>query len=150
MNVTVIMGSDKDLSFCNKIKDTLSEYGIEGNLLIASAHKAVHFLLDSMRKIEEENEDVVYITVAGMSNALSGVVDSNTTKPVIACPPPGTEIDVWSSLRMPSSVCPGVVLSPTNAALLAVKILGLKEKSLSNSIDNLHKRNEQKIINSNA
>ncbi len=145
------MGSDKDLDFCKKIKDTLADHGVLAKYLLASAHKSIYFLLESMKEIEEKDEDgnIVYITVAGMSNALSGVVDSNTSKPVIACPPPGKDIDVWSSLRMPSSVCPGVVLNPSNAALLAVKILGLKEDYLCKSINNLHKKNEQTIIKNN-
>ena len=33
------------------------------------------------------NQKVVFVTVAGRSNALSGVVAANTHRPVIACPP---------------------------------------------------------------
>lgn len=34
-------------------------------------------------------EQVVYIAVAGRSDALSGVMSANTVNPVIACPPYG-------------------------------------------------------------
>ena len=66
--------------------------------------------------------------MAGRSNALSGFVDGAVSAPVIACPPPSEALggaDVFSSLRMPSGIAPGVVLDPGNAALLAAKILGL-------------------------
>ncbi|MCB0242200.1 MAG: AIR carboxylase family protein, partial [Anaerolineae bacterium] len=75
----------------------------------------------------------VYITVAGRSNALSGLVDGTVAAPVIACPPYSDRFggaDIFSSLRMPSGIAPAVVLEPSGAALLAAKILSLAEPAL--------------------
>ena len=79
----------------------------------------------------------MYITVAGRSNALSGMVDANVTAPVIACPPYSDRFggaDLYSSLRMPSGVAPAVVLEPDGAALLAAKILALGDPALREQV----------------
>ena len=69
-------------------------------------------LLDVLAEYEASGEVGVYITVAGRSNALSGMADANVTAPVIACPPYSDKYggaDLYSSLRMPSGVAPAVV-----------------------------------------
>ncbi|MEJ5167368.1 MAG: AIR carboxylase family protein, partial [Thermoanaerobaculia bacterium] len=53
--------------------------------------------------------------------------------PVIACPPYSEKFsgaDIFSSLNMPSYVSPMVVLDPENAALAAIKILGMEDEKL--------------------
>jgi 5-(carboxyamino)imidazole ribonucleotide mutase len=96
---------------------------------------------------EYEKGNVVFITIAGMSNALSGFTDAQTYCPVIACPPYSDKFgggDVFSSLRMPSGVAPLTVLSPENAALAAAKIFGLSNQKIQQKIVEFQdkKRNE--------
>jgi 5-(carboxyamino)imidazole ribonucleotide mutase/phosphoribosylaminoimidazole-succinocarboxamide synthase len=91
-------------------------------------------LLRVLEEYERAGGPRVYITVAGRSNALSGLVDAQVAAPVIACPPYSDRFgggDIWSSLRMPSGVAPAVVLEPAGAALLAVKMLGLVDGALA-------------------
>jgi len=79
----------------------------------------------------------VYITVAGRSNALSGLVDAATQYPVLACPPPSEQwsaYDIWSSLHMPSGIASALILDPVNAALCAAKLLALKDEALRENI----------------
>jgi 5-(carboxyamino)imidazole ribonucleotide mutase len=124
--VVIIMGSKADLEWSARIATTAREFGLEAVMRIASAHKVPLTCLDIIRQFE--TEQVVFITVAGRSNALSGFSDAQTYCPVIACPPYGDKFggtDVYSSLRMPSGVAPMVVLEPDNAALAAAKIFGL-------------------------
>ena len=90
-----------------------------------------------------------YITVAGRSNALSGMVDANVTAPVIACPPYSDEYggaDLYSSLRMPSGVAPAVVLEPASAALLAAKILAVADAALRKRIAAAQRAQTQHLI----
>jgi phosphoribosylaminoimidazole carboxylase PurE protein len=90
-----------------------------------------------LRHYEADPRPKVYVTVAGRSNALSGFVDAAVSAPVIACPPPSEAFaggDIFSSLRMPSGVAPGVVLDPANAALLAAKILGLVDPGVRQKV----------------
>ena len=133
MFVPIIMGSKADLPHGQAIADALKAFGIASELRVASAHKATRYVLDLLAAYEADPRPKVYITIAGRSNALSGVVDANVTAPVIACPPYSDRFagaDLYSSLRMPSGVAPAVVLEPTAAALLAAKILALADPAL--------------------
>ena len=136
-NVVIIMGSKGDLEWSQRIAAALGELGIESVLRIASAHKTPSKCLEIIKQYEKE--DVVFITVAGRSNALSGFADAQTSCPVIACPPASDKFggaDIYSSLRMPSAVAPLVVLEPENAALAAAKILGLQDKKIREKVKN--------------
>jgi len=127
--VIILMGSRVDQAHAQKIADALFGFGLESTQRIASAHKVTRHLLDLLAAFEADPRPKVYVTIAGRSNALSGVVDANVTAPVIACPPESAAFggaDIYSSLRMPSGVAPAVVLEPANVALFAAKALGLK------------------------
>lgn len=126
--VPIIMGSKSDLKHGQAIAAALAELGIDSEIRVASAHKAVRYLLDLLTAYEADDRAKVYITVAGRANALSGVVDANVAAPVIACPPYSDKFggaDIFSSLRSPSGVAPAVVLETGGAALLAAKMLGM-------------------------
>lgn len=131
--VVILMGSKADLDHCQKIGDTLDKYGISYVMRIGSAHKVPERVLAMLAEYEADPRPKVYITVAGRSNALSGVVDAAVQAPVLACPPTSSTFggnDIFSSLRMPSGVTPAVILSPQNAALFAAKILGVSDPDI--------------------
>lgn len=133
--VAIIMGSKADLEWAKQISNVLKSFEIETISRIASAHKVPLKCYNLIKDYEKEN--VVFITIAGMSNALSGFTDAQTHCPVIACPPYSDKFggaDVFSSLRMPSGVAPLTVLSPENAALAAAKILGLSNPKIQKAI----------------
>ncbi|MEY1638566.1 5-(carboxyamino)imidazole ribonucleotide mutase [Tenuifilum osseticum] len=133
--VVIIMGSKADLDWANQIVNVLKGFGIETVTRIASAHKVPLKCYELIKHYEKEN--VVFITIAGMSNALSGFTDAQTHCPVIACPPYSDKFggaDVYSSLRMPSGVAPLTILSTENAALAAAKIIGLSNPDIQKKI----------------
>ena len=53
---------------------------------------------------------------------------------------------MFSSLRMPSGIAPGVVLEPRNAALLAAKILGLVDKKVRAAVIAAQSQRRERII----
>ena len=111
--------------------------------------EAVPLQLDVDAAREERREPHVYITVAGRSNALSGFVDAQVTAPVIACPPASEAfggMDILSSLRMPRGVAPLVVMEPENAALAAVKMLGLNSNRLRDAIAQTQSDERQRVV----
>ncbi len=145
VDAVILMGSKSDLEFSNRIAKVLEEFGVGYVMRIASAHKTPEKVLEILR----EYDDAVFITVAGRSNALSGFVDANTVNPVIACPPYSSKfsgMDILSSLRMPSGVAPLVVLEPENAALAAVKILAMKDRSLREKIRDYQEKKRREIL----
>lgn len=146
--VVILMGSRSDEAHCQKIAGAARDLGLEVEIHIGSAHKTPRLVLNLLEKYEVDPRRKVYITVAGRSNALSGFVDAAVSAPVIACPPSSDSFggaDLFSSLRMPSGVAPAVVLDPSNAALLAAKILGLSDPDAGNSVRNLQKAQAEKI-----
>ncbi|MFH1230090.1 MAG: AIR carboxylase family protein [Planctomycetota bacterium] len=144
--VIIIMGSKGDMEHSQKIAGIIKRMEMECILRIASAHKVPLKVLEIIKQYE--NEEVVFITVAGRSNALSGFVDANTFRPVIACPPYSDKFggnDIYSSIRMPSGVCPMLVLEPEGAGLAALKVLSLNNKKLSKKIDMYQKAKKNEI-----
>jgi len=127
----IIMGSEKDLDFSREIAKYLKLLGITYEFRVASAHKTPEKVLEIIK--EFESQKVVFVTVAGRSNALSAFIDSNTAKPVIACPPYSEKFggaDIYSSLRVPSGIGSVVTIEPEGAAIAIAKILGLEDADL--------------------
>src|SRR5437762_13649001 len=138
----IIMGSKSDLSHAQSITKTLKTLEIGYEMRVCSAHKATQRLL-TMLQGYEQNGPLVYITIAGRSNALSAVVDANTRYPVIACPPYSDRfggMDVLSSLRLPSGIASPTILEPESAALLAAKILALSDEQPMQRLMNYKER----------
>ena len=145
--VVIIMGSKGDLDWSKKISSALEKFGIECVMRIASAHKVPLKCYDLIKEYEKDN--VVFITVAGRSNALSGFTDAQTFCPVIACPPYGDKFagnDIYSSLRMPSGVAPMVITEAENAALAAAKIFALSDENIKKKVCEYQKKNMDKLI----
>jgi len=145
--VKVIMGSGSDFDFCQKIGDSLEEYKIPYQYRVASAHKTPEKVLQILEEDKKEL-NLVYITVAGRSNALSGFVDANTHRPVIACPPYSDKFagaDIFSSLRMPSGSGLTTLLDPKAAATAAAKILALSDAAVAEKIKTQRKKLKEKV-----
>lgn len=143
------MGSESDLDLGLKIKASLSNnFDIESDIRICSAHKACQNLLKILDKYEANTNVKVYITIAGKSNALSALVDGNSTKPVIACPPlkDTNMYDIYSSISMPSGISPLTVLGAENAAISAAKVIGLSCESLKEKLSE-YKHNMKTKLN---
>jgi 5-(carboxyamino)imidazole ribonucleotide mutase len=131
----VLMGSERDLEFCREIARYLKTLELDYVFRVASAHKTPEKVLEILK--EYERDKVVFITVAGKSNALSAFVDANTAKPVIACPPYSEKFggaDVYSSLRVPSGVGLVVTIEPEGAAIATAKIFGVEDQELAKRV----------------
>jgi 5-(carboxyamino)imidazole ribonucleotide mutase len=144
--VIVLMGSERDLEFCHEIAKHLNALGLEYGFRIASAHKTPEKVLEIIRELEKEK--VIYVTVAGRSNALSAFVDANTAKPVIACPPYSEKFggtDIYSSLRVPSGIASLLTIEPEGAALAAAKILAVDDKELECRVNEYQSEKKKEI-----
>lgn len=147
--VPIIMGSKSDLSHGQAIAKALAELGIGSEIRVASAHKVPRYVLELLAEYEADPRPKVYITIAGRSNALSGLVDGSVVAPVIACPPYSERFcgaDLYSSLRMPSGIAPAVVLEPGGAALLAAKMLALADPDLRQRVAQAQREAAQTLL----
>ncbi len=128
MKAVIIMGSTSDEPHAKKITDKLDEYGIIWEQYAASAHKEPVKVLDIL-SANKKNKDIVYITIAGRSNALSGFVAANSKFPTLGCPPFSDKADmlvnIHSTLQMPSNTPVLTVIDPGNCALAVKRIFGV-------------------------
>lgn len=128
-DVAIIAGSDSDLPVAEKAFLVLEDHGISYDFVVLSAHRDPDRLDDYVRNADCS----LFITIAGLSAALPGVVAARTDKPVIGVPVAGTlmGIDALLSIaQMPAGVpvaCVGIG-NGANAAYLAVRILTLARK----------------------
>lgn len=148
--IIVLMGSARDLNFASRIKDFLREenFPVSCNYNVASAHRTPQKLLKDLQEYEESGDKLVFITVAGLSDALSGVVAGYTKYPVIACPPDSEKYGsakVFSSTAMPKGIPVAYVSKPENAALAAVKILALSNPILYESLGRFKQKMEKSV-----
>jgi len=126
MKTIIIMGSTSDEPHAKKITDKLDEYGITWEQHAASAHKNPLKVLEILEN-NIDGKDIVYITIAGRSNALSGFVAANCEFPTLGCPPFSDKTDmlvnIHSTLQMPSNTPVLTILDPGNCALAVKRIL---------------------------
>ncbi|MDD9880233.1 MAG: 5-(carboxyamino)imidazole ribonucleotide mutase [Candidatus Marinimicrobia bacterium] len=128
MKAILIMGSTADEPHAKKITDKLDEYGIGWEQHAASAHKQPLKVLEILEN-NKDGKDIVYITIAGRSNALSGFVAANSEFPTLGCPPFSDKADmlvnIHSTLQMPSNTPVLTVVDPGNCAMAVKRIFGV-------------------------
>ena len=138
MLVPIIMGSKADEEHARKIAGYLDQFGVKTEMYVASAHKVPEIVLDIVNDFNKSDDEIVYITIAGRSNGLSGVVAANSVHPVIACPPFKDRADylanIHSTVMMPTDTPSLTVIDPQNAAMAAIRILALTDKKLKKKV----------------
>jgi 5-(carboxyamino)imidazole ribonucleotide mutase len=126
-DILIIVGSTSDMPVVEKAERVLKAHDVTYRVEVASAHR------DPARVQALAGEDAkVFITIAGLSAALPGVVASHTKRPVIGVPVAAAlgGLDALLSIaQMPKGVpvaCVGIN-NGDNAAHLALRILGIQE-----------------------
>jgi 5-(carboxyamino)imidazole ribonucleotide mutase len=153
--IIVLVGSKSDMPFAYRIEDFLKkeDFNVKCEYKVNSAHRNPEKLLRDLKNYEKSADNIVYITVAGLSDALSGVVAGYTTKPVIACPPDLQTygwIKVFSSIATPKGVAVALVSEPENAALTAVKILAISNSTLKKAVEKYKAKMREAVEKSDA
>jgi 5-(carboxyamino)imidazole ribonucleotide mutase len=145
MIVPILLGSENEMGHARSIIEVLDNYGVSHKLYMVSAHKAPTKVLEIVQDYNERKETVVFATIMGQSNALSGLVAAHSHFPVVACPHLSESADylvnIHSSLQMPIDVPALTVLDPKNAGQAIVRLLSLNNKDLAKKV-----RNHIKVI----
>jgi 5-(carboxyamino)imidazole ribonucleotide mutase len=114
---------------------TLKEFGVAYEVHVASAHRTPERALALAREAAERGIEVI-IAGAGAAAHLPGVLAAVTPLPVIGIPINATALSgldaLYAIVQMPSGIPVAAVAidGAKNAALLAVQILGVKDKAL--------------------
>lgn len=144
------MGSGRDHLFASRISKFLREedFPILCEYTVASAHRTPQKLIADLQEYENNDDPVVFVTVAGLSDGLSGVVAGYTRFPVIACPPDSEKFHgakIFSSVVMPKGIPVAYIPKPENAALAAVRILAFANPSLYKHLRRYNQKLQEKV-----
>ena len=113
----IVAGSDSDRSHIEKLVSALKMYEIPYVVRICSAHKSPQALLEIIGQYE--GRALVWVAVAGGTDALSGTLAFHADQPVISCPPDGLNA---SCLTNPPGSSNATILSPKNAARFIAQV----------------------------
>ena len=135
--VGIVMGSDSDWPLVKKACETLDGFGVAYETRVISAHRTPEVAIEYSKTAEARGLKVI-IAAAGGAAHLGGVLAAATVLPVIGIPVAGGALGgldaLYATVQMPSGVPVATVAcgsaGPTNAALLAVQILGTADADL--------------------
>jgi len=135
MKIAIIMGSDSDFPVVEKGLKILTDFGVEADVRVLSAHRTPHLAIEYAMKAESNGIELI-IGAAGKAAHLPGVLAGVTPLPVIGLPILSSTMDGLDSLlsivQMPAGIPVATVAinGAENAALLAVQILSVKYPEL--------------------
>lgn len=154
MKVAIIMGSDSDWPVLEPAVKTLRDFGIETEVLVASAHRTPDTVHQFAATAGERGVQVI-IAAAGAAAHLPGVIASYTTLPVIGVPINSTSLNgldaLLSIVQMPSGipVATMAVNGAKNAAIFAAQILAVHNTALAEKLL-LHRQTMAKEVEQKA
>ncbi len=149
--VLVVMGSSSDAETVKLAEDILLDFDVPYELRIISAHRTPNEAMQLANDAKSRGFKVI-ICAAGMAAHLAGVFAANTTLPVIGLPLSGGLLggvdSLFSTVQMPSGfpVATVAVDGAKNAALLAISILALSNKDLSNKLGAYRQKIKEDVL----
>ena len=153
--VAIIMGSDSDLPVVQKAIDVLKEFEAEYEVHVYSAHRTPVEARDFSLNARENGFGVI-IAAAGKAAHLAGAIAANTTLPVIGIPVKSSTLDgldaLLSTVQMPSGIPVATVAidGAANAALLALQILSVEDKGLSEKLNKKREAASKAVLEKDA
>jgi len=153
--VGIVMGSDSDWPLVQKATDTLKSFGVPYEVRVMSAHRTPELAFEYSGTAEARGLKVI-IAAAGLAAHLGGVLAAHTVLPVIGIPVGGGPLNgqdaLYSTVQMPSGIPVATVgiSNSTNAALLAVQILGTADDTLRQKFHAYKDEMKRKVVAANA
>ncbi len=136
------MGSKTDENVMQECSNWLTWFGIENNMVVASAHRNPDQVRELMVTAKSNGYGVV-IAAAGMAAALPGVCSAYTSLPVLGVPLdgglPGGIDALYSIVQMPAGLPVGTLAvgkaGARNAAALAARMLALSDAKIAGKVE---------------
>lgn len=138
--VSIVMGSDSDLKIMSQAAKVLSDFGIEYEMKIISAHRMPDIFVDYAKSAQERGVSVI-IAGAGGAAHLPGMCAALFTLPVIGVPIHTKSLSgvdsLYSIVQMPSGIPVATVAidGAKNAGLLAVRMLAISDSTLLKKLE---------------
>jgi len=149
--VGIIMGSDSDLPTLKAAAQILEEFKVPFEITVVSAHRTPERMMNYAKTAHERGLQVI-IAAAGGAAHLPGMVAAMTPLPVIGVPVALKYLDgvdsLYSIVQMPRGVPVATVAinNSTNAALLAIRILGSHLPIYSQKLIEFQKKQENIVM----
>ena len=134
------MGSDSDWTVMTDAAAALTEFGVEHEVEVVSAHRTPDRMIAFGREARDRGIRVI-IAGAGGAAHLPGMLAAVTTLPVIGVPVPLAKLDGLDSLlsivQMPAGIPVATVSigGARNAGILAVRMLAITDSALATRLD---------------
>lgn len=150
MKVSIIMGSTSDYDVMSGAEKVLSDFGVEFEKRVISAHRTPDLMFEYTRNLKSRGFGVV-IAGAGGAAHLAGIAAGLTTLPVIAVPMATKNLggldSLLSMVQMPTGIPVATVAigGAKNAAILAIEILALGDAELARKLDDYRNEQAEKI-----
>src|SRR5438874_3539769 len=130
------MGSPNDRDKMAPAVKTLTDFGLEPDERVLSAHRTPEAVVE-MARGARDNGYVAFICGAGMAAHLAGAVAAHTTLPVVGVPLSGGALNgvdaLYATVQMPKGIPVATVAidGALNAALLVVEMLAISDEGLA-------------------
>ena len=138
-DIAIIMGSDSDWPIMEEAAKVLDIFSISYSVDVLSAHRMPVEMVEFAKNAQSAGYKVI-IAGAGGAAHLPGMVASLTTLPVIGVPVSLKNLDGMDSLlsivQMPAGIPVATVAidNAANAAILAARILGISDETISQKV----------------
>jgi phosphoribosylaminoimidazole carboxylase PurE protein len=140
--VAILMGSKSDLPKLQSGIQVLKDFGVPHTVRVMSAHRTPAVVMDFTSNAKANGYQVI-IAAAGVAAHLAGVVAAHTPLPVIGIPVNGGPLNGMDALLATVQMPGGIPVATTaigsmgakNAALLAIRILALKDEDIAAKLD---------------
>ena len=151
--VGIIMGSRSDWETMRHASDTLSQFGVEHESRVVSAHRTPDWMAEYAKTAEQRGLQVI-IAGAGGAAHLPGMVAAHSVVPVLGVPVQSHALNGMDSLlsiaQKPGGIPVGTLAigkaGAINAALLAVSILGNSRPELREKLKQFRKEQTERIM----
>jgi len=153
LKVALLMGSDSDFPRLEPCIQTLKDFGVTPEVRVLSAHRTPQEACDFAAEARQNGFGVLLCAAGGAAH-LAGVIAAHTSLPVIGIPldnPPLGGLDaLLATVQMPGGVPVGTVGvgrgGPINAALLALRILGVSDASVGKALDEFRSIQHDRVL----
>jgi 5-(carboxyamino)imidazole ribonucleotide mutase len=152
--VGIIMGSQSDLEVMEPAANTLADFGVPYDLRVLSAHRTPEAAFEYAKSARDRGLKVI-IAGAGAAAHLAGVMAGLTTLPVVGVPILGKSLNGMDSLFSTVQMPPGIPVATVaingskNAALLAIRMLGIEDARLAAALDKFRAEQADAIAKAN-
>lgn len=139
--VVILAGSGSDdkvkegqkFSHIEKIVASLERYGMPYEVRVASGHKQAEKFQAAVNEYDALGGALVYITVAGGQDAISGTSSSRSYHPTVSCPPDHPNVSSISTIPLTSNA---YIANPDNAGRFVAQMFADRNPAYREKLEN--------------